>query len=291
MQIAVIGGLGFIGREFSTFASSLGHEVMVYDRLPYSVSSDDAFSYAAIDLCSQDTIPFADAIVMLAAIRPYSGFSFDDYESNVRNAESVFAIARRSGIANVVFASSKAVYSDANTMPWTEELYTKPLSLYGASKVAAEQLSELYNVADGMAIKCLRFAQVIGMGERKGYLINSLIDNALQHKQQVVFGDGSQRRQYIYIKDVCRAILAAASMPTAKGVFNIGMPGNVSNLELAECVNDVFGNTGNLVCDSSKPMGTFCDEMDVRKATRELGFDTSYDLRSLFEDIAHSEGK
>lgn len=291
MRIAVVGGLGFIGREFSHFAFEQGHVLDVYGRSDYVKKNDDSFNYFKIDYSNPVSMSLskADAMVVLAAKRPSNDFSFEDYENNVRIAERCFEFAREAGISNVVFASSKAVYSDPSTMPWAEDLYPSPLSLYGASKVAAEQIASLLNAQQGMAIKSLRFAQVIGMGERKGYLINTLIDNAIEKKQQIVFGDGSQSRQYVYIKDVCSAILAALNHPDIGGVFNIGIPGSVSNLELAECVNSVLGNAGNLVCDTSKPMGNFCDEMDVSKAARELGFTIRYGLRELFEDIAVAE--
>ena len=140
-----------------------------------------------------------------------------------------------------------------------------------------------------MNIKSLRFAQVIGTGERKGFLINTLIDNAREKKQQTIFGDGSQRRQYIYVKDVSRAILKALEHTEEKGVFNIGLPGSISNLELAECINKVFGNEGNLKLDLSKKMNSNTDEMNVTKAKELLGFEPSFDLEQIFEDILKDE--
>ena len=291
MRIAVIGGLGFIGQEFTKSALKKGYSVDVYDLADEALLNDKGCSYYQIDLLGDvpASLERADAMVVLAAIRPYEGFTFSDYEENVRIAVRSFGFAQTKEIRNVVFASSKAVYSDPSTMPWKEDLYPSPLSLYGASKVAIEQYASLLNSQEGMAIKSLRFAQVIGMGERKGYLINTLIDNAMAGKQQTVYGDGSQSRQYVYVKDVCRAMLLALEKPTIGGVFNIGMEGSVSNLELAECINEVFGNTGNLKCDRTKPMGTFCDEMDVHKAERVLGFKARYGLKELFIDIAQTD--
>ncbi len=286
MKIALMGGLGFIGREFTDYAAKSGCTVRVYD-MADPAGDDTGCGYEKMDFLTAagtKTID-ADAMVILAAKRPYSGFSFADYMNNVTIADNCFEIAKNSGIKNVVFASSKAVYSDQGTMPWTEELYTQPLSLYGASKVSVEQIALFLNRGGQMNIKCLRFAQVIGLGERKGFLLSTLIDNAIAKKKQVVYGDGSQRRQYVYIKDVCRAILAALEHEEASGVFNIGMPEAISNLELAERINEAYDNAGNLECDLTKPMDTFCDEMDVCRAKRLLEWEPAYDIVSMLVDM------
>ena len=289
MNIAIVGATGFVGKALVADTIARGLCVRAFGRSenPFSGSSVAPLVYCRIPAYRFTAESFAgcDALVVLAAKRPSADFSFADYASNVAIAEACFAAAADAGIRNIVFASSKAVFSDPQTLPWTEDTPTVPLSMYGASKAACEQIALLYNRKDAR-IKCLRLAQIIGTGERRGYLISTLLDNAKSKTTQVVFGSGAQRRQYIYIKDVLSAIFAALEKPDTAGIFHIGMRGSVSNLEMAICANEVFGNSGNLRHDMSRKMDAFSDEMDVTRAERILGWSAKYDLAAAFADIA-----
>ena len=296
MEILVIGATGFIGAELTAFARHAGHHVLGcgrggWEEKAASLFPDRADYWSLADgELPGEMLDRADCLVLLAARRPYAGFCFDDYANNVALARRYMALAMDHGLGNFVFASSKAVYSGGD-MPWREDRACVPSSLYGASKLASEQLGLLYSAGDMLHFKGLRFAQVIGAGERKGYLINTLMDNARAGKTQTVFGTGEQRRQYVYVKDVCAAILAAAERPELTGVFNIAMPGSVSNLELAEAVNEAFGNDGNLRHDFSRPMVGADDEMDVTRAAEVLHFRASYTIRETFADLAGMAGR
>ncbi len=293
MNILTVGATGFIGAEFVRAARREGHTVTGCGRSLWEEKAKDLFpdrgEYWSL---SDGPVPDgfwlrADAVVLLAAKRPYRDFGFEDYSGNVRTAYSFMTQAIGHGVRNFVFASSKAVYSGGN-MPWKEDACCVPSSLYGASKLAAEQLGLYYGKEGKLQFKSLRFAQVIGAAERKGYLINTLIDNARAGKTQTIFGAGDQRRQYIYIKDVCSALLAAVQSPAAEGIFNIGIPGNTSNLELAEAVNAAFHNEGNITHDMIRPMAGTDDGMDVTKAEEALGFRAAYSICETFADMAES---
>lgn len=278
MIIAVIGGKGFIGRAFVGFAAERGHETVV-------IGSDyDAFSEeGSWDI--KEILKNCDAMVFLAARRPLGDFSMQDYLYNVSLAEHYMRFADEVRIKNVVITSSRSVYS-SNDIPWKENDFQPPLSLYGASKQAVDALALWYNENKKMKIKDLRLAQVLGMEEKKGFLLNTLIDNALAGNKQIIFGKGIGRRQYIYITDVCEAILhCLVSGKDASGIYNIGMIGNVSIIELAEIVNDVFGNRAGLEMQKDKPEDTKQYLMDISKAERELHWKPAYDLRAALMDI------
>ena len=216
MKIAVVGGNGFIGREFVAYATSRGHDITVIGS-DCNVFEEEGAGRA------RGIIKGCDAVVLLAARRSTNDFSISDYLYNVRLADGYLSIARDEGVKNVIFTSSFSVYSGAS-VDWKEDEFYSPLSLYGASKQAVDSLALLYNDKYGMKIKCLRLAQVIGMGERKGYMLNTFIDNAIAGRKQTIFGRGVGRRQYIYVRDVCDAILhSAVNEGDTAGIFNIGM--------------------------------------------------------------------
>lgn len=289
MIFLVVGSCGFIGTEFTQYARSYGHTVKGCDVLRWEEKAKELFPVQSDYWCILDEpedifFEGIDSIVILAGKRPYNGFCAEDYLFNIRTADDYISLAIKHHIPNAVFASSKAVYSGDN-MPWEEDALTHPSSLYGASKSAVEQLGLYYGSAGSINYIALRFAQVIGMGERKGYLINTLIDNAVAKKQQVLYGDGSQYRHYVYIKDLCEAIVLAGSIKHS-GIYNIGMKTSTTNLELAEAVNAAFGNEGNITHDYSKPMASNNDVMDISKASEELGFNARFDVYSAMKDLA-----
>ena len=289
MIFLVVGSCGFIGTEFTQYARSKGHTVKGCDILSWEEKAKELFPVKSDYWCTLEKpedsfFENVDSIVILAGKRPYNGFCAEDYQFNIRTANEYLSLAIEHKIPNAVFASSKAVYSGDN-QPWKEDSLNRPSSLYGASKSAAEQLGLYYGSTGSITFVALRFAQVIGMGERKGYLINTLIDNAIEKKQQVLFGDGSQYRHYVYIKDLCESILLAGNCRHS-GIYNIGMKTCTTNLELAEAVNIAFGNEGNLTHDYSKPMASNNDVMDTGKASNELGFNAQFDVYSAMKDIA-----
>ena len=278
MKIAVIGGNGFIGKEFVGYAAENGHTTAV-------IGSDcDVFSKEGEKKAAK-VLENCDAMVFLAARRINKDFSFRDYAYNVELFDRYIEIARNYSVANIVTASSISVYS-SDSIPWKENESDIPLSLYGASKSAIDSLALLYSRQYGLKIKSLRLAQVIGMAERKGYLLNTLIDNAIAGKEQTIFGRGIGRRQYIYVKDVCDAILhCLVNKINSDGIFNIGMDHSISITDLAGIINDVFENTAGIRMLEDKPEDTKEYLMDVTKAKTVLEWTPGYGIREALEDI------
>lgn len=278
MRIAVVGGKGFIGTEFIKYTEGRDHEIVIIE------CDLDAFSEDG-EKAIKNILKDCDAMVFLAAKRPIGDFTMSEYMFNVSLAEKYLGFAQETGIDNVVLTSSRSVYS-SDELPWREDDFQTPLSLYGAAKQAVDSLALLYNAEYGMKIKSLRLAQVIGMGEHKGFLLNTLIDNAIAKRKQSIFGKGIGRRQYIYVKDVCDAILHSITAEKENaGIFNIGMKDNVSIIELAETVNSVFGNEAGMEILEDKPEDTKEYLMDVSKTERELHWTPRFDLKGTFVDI------
>lgn len=289
MKIAVIGAEGIIGRVLVEYLCQQGYSVRGYDLFPKSINTYDHINYEYICI-NEENICYngVDGIVLLAAKRPITAFSLDDYYQNVKIVYENVLKAVSDNVRRIVFASSISVYSEYS-LPYREIDYSIPLNLYGASKLAGEQIGNLLTQKTNSSFIALRFAHVIGVNEKKGFLIRTVLDNALNKRKQIVYGDGAQRRHYVYVKDVCRAIEAALLAKNHSGVFNIGMKNIYSNLELAEYANKVFHNNGNILHDFSKPMIGKDDEMSIDKARLELDFVPKYDLEESFLDLAESK--
>ena len=281
MKYAIVGSEGFIGKTLVQYALQQGHEVIGVDIAAQSQLSASGYAYMSVDRMDDASFDSVDGMVLLAAKRPIGAFTLDDYFNNIAIIKKNLDLAIEKGVSNIVFASSISVYSDGE-LPWTEDSYTVPLNLYGASKLACENIGLLLSRTQGLRFKALRFAHVIGPNEKNGFFVNLTIGNALQKKTQTIYGSGEQKRHYVSTLDVCGAVLAALSKPDECGVFNVGMAQTYSNNEVVGTVNRVFDNEGNAVHDMTKQMIGGDDGMSVEKARDRLGFSAAYDLEKTF---------
>lgn len=281
MKIVIVGSEGFIGRTMVRRALMDGNEVVGVDIPKESPVTDAGYTYRCVDSVDDAVLENADGMVLLAAKRPIGAFTLDDYFGNIGIIQKNLELAIEKGITNIVFASSISVYS-GEKLPWTETDYSVPLNLYGASKLACENIGLLQSRTKGLRFKALRFGHVIGPNEKNGFFVNLTVQNAREKKTQTIYGTGEQKRHYIAVPDVCAAVLCALKHPDECGVYNIGMARTYTNNEVVETVNRVFQNAGNAVHDLSKQMIGGDDGMSIAKAQDKLGFAAAYDLEKTF---------
>jgi UDP-glucose 4-epimerase len=293
MKIAISGGSGFIGRHLADDLAR-HHEVFVIgiqkniidaetftkQRVPYYYCD-----YAVNNIAEILAGTKPDAVVNLAAHRPEPGREeLDDYYANLYTAANMFEACLKKDIYNVINISSRMVYSTASASPWKETDPPQPGSYYALSKQWAENAADFFN-RKGMKIKTLRLAQVIGPGEREGYLLQVLLNNAMKGLPITVFGQCRGKRHYIYVKDVNRAINAALSKPEMSGIFNIGMADIYGFDELAATINRVFGNKSEIIIKKEAKADENIYHMSIEKAGRELDWEPAYDLAETYKDI------
>ncbi len=296
MKIALVGGSGFIG-SWLVRCSNPEDSFIIVDQNPPPADIAQQVEYRPVDLLAAVNAPFSDlsnqlrgaeAVVLLAARRPPAKWYPEaprDYLDNLRMAVNVMESCRQQGIDNVVFTSTISVYGHHNRVPYDETDPPQPDSYYGLSKVAAEQLALFLNREKNMAIKCLRLAHLFGVGEREDFMFMKFVRAAFHKKTLSIWGRGEGRREYIYVKDVADAIRTALHHRNLSGIYNIGTGQNVSHLELAELINSVFGNEGNLAFLQNKSEDKGVDGMLIRKAESILGWRPRWPLRQALEDI------
>jgi len=290
MKILVTGGLGFLGRWLLA-ESSPADELILLTR--QSNISDFNFlgrravclqtDYSTADLT--DHFRSADAVVHLAAVRPALGLPSSAYQFNLDSTENLLAACLQAGVSNVVLASSRAVYGKANPCPWTEEQTPQPDSAYGESKLAVEQIANLYFTRFGLPSRSLRLAQLAGWGERPGYALMNFIQSAAEKRPLHVFAGGADGREYLYVRDAARAVLAALQHPTRHGVFNIGSEQPISILALARLINRIFENEGNLEVDPLAAESGPMYWMSSQKARQLLGWNPHWTLEAGLSEI------
>lgn len=289
MKIAVTGGSGFIGKwllrsekdEIDFFVLGTRKDLRKIE------ANGRDYEYIPTDYSLSrltEILKKADAVIHLASVR--TAFDkFEPYTDNFMISSRLFEACRQLNIKNVVALSSRAVYSKSELVPWSEDQAACPVSYYGISKVTMENLAHYYNNNHGMNIKCLRVAQVLGYGEREGYMLMTFIRQAFDRKELKVHGKGSGRREYIYVRDVVNAIYKALRSYQVSGIFNIGTGTNLSHLELAELINRVFDNEGNLILLPELKEDTSVSLMNIGKAKSILGWEPEWSIENGLKEI------
>jgi nucleoside-diphosphate-sugar epimerase len=179
-----------------------------------------------------------------AGVRASWGSEFDVYlRANIRATqrllEAILAVREQGGpFSRLVYSSSSSVYGNQPTYPVHEDVDKHPFSPYGVSKLAAEQLCELYAANFGVPASSLRYFTVYGPRQRPDMAFRKFLEAARRGEPWVVYGDGSQTRDFTFVHDAIRANLLAADDPAAYGVYNIGGGARVSLQEALSVLRD-----------------------------------------------------
>ncbi|MDO5538518.1 MAG: NAD(P)-dependent oxidoreductase [Eubacteriales bacterium] len=256
MRIAVTGASGFIGTEVTkkleTFPDTeiiaitrnMGH---VKKNSGKYVWKETDFSVSSL----REVLENVDVVIHLAAVRGTTG-TISDYHINETITENLLVAMGEEKVKRIIFASSIAVYSDTETIPWREDNVIEPKTLYGITKASCEYLCRYYSKRYGFAYSIVRVAQVLGLGEKRKGMMNVFIETAYQHGQLHVMGKSIAKRQYIYVKDMAAVMCETALKPERESeIINAGMKKAYSNLEIAQIINKVFENETPIEYDSS----------------------------------------
>lgn len=245
-RILVTGGCGFIGANLVAKLRHLNHDVVILDNFvrgrfeyldgagPYTVVQADIRDEAAVFRAAGG----ADAIVHLAALGSVVESVADPDENFSVNVAGTFAVlkaARRAGVRRLVFSSTGGALIGDAAPPVNEESVPKPISPYGASKLAGEGYCRAFAHCYDMSITALRFANVIGpMSWHKKGAVTSFFKAIMAGRPIRIFGDGSATRDFLYVDDLCDGIVRAldARLP-GYDVFHLASGREVTVRELA----------------------------------------------------------
>ena len=236
MRILITGGAGFIGHHTVKVLLDAQHEVMVIDDLSVGNAENlpgevrlivaDIFSDAAeeaiLEFKPQAVLHLAAMVTIRGSIDNFS----EDARQNFLGTAKVLEASIKAGVTRFVLASSMAVYDDSpSPAPLAEDWPKRPLSPYGISKYAAEQLVHVMGKQAGMQTLVLRLFNTFGTGQTlTPYVgvITIFLDRILSGKPPVIFGDGNQCRDFVYVGDVSHACLLALESSATGLSLNIG---------------------------------------------------------------------
>jgi UDP-glucuronate 4-epimerase len=257
--VLVTGGAGFIGSHLVDRLLAEGREVVGIDaftgyysrrrkeRNLESASRKGGFRLVEGDLLDLDLdglVRGVDGIVHLAGepgVRRSWGGALRRYlERNVVSTERLLEAAWRNGVPRFVYASSSSVYGSDPGHPVDEDHPRRPTSPYGLSKLAAEELIQLYGRERGVPGTILRYFTVYGPRQRPEMAVSRFIFSALRGRPVDVYGDGEQIRDMTYVADAVDATVAALDAPP--GVYNVGGGTRATINALLDAVSRVTGS-------------------------------------------------
>jgi UDP-glucose 4-epimerase len=257
MRWLITGGCGFIGVNLVRQLIARGDQVSVLDNLNVGTPDDlrcvaelaeegegerrvNAVKLIVGDVRDADVVDRAvrgaNVVVHLAAqtgVMPSIEDPVLGCELNVGGTLNLLMASRNHGVESFVFASSGATLGE-QSLPLNEEKVPKPQSPYGASKLAGEAYCQAFHGAFGLPAVSLRFSNVYGpYSFKKGSVVAQFFRSAFAGEPLVVYGDGSQTRDFIHTSDICQAILKASSSDVGGEVFQIATEKETSIQDLA----------------------------------------------------------
>ena len=253
MKFIVTGGAGFVGSYLVKLLVNEGHDVTVIDNLNKGKIENldevkDKIKFLEIDIRDYNSIEQhmrnIDGVFHQAALTVVQD-SFANpkeyHEVNVEGTENIFKIAMKNNF-KVVYASSSSVYGHQDKIPINENSKRSPINPYGQTKLDDEFLMEKYSKL-GVKIIGLRYFNIFGRGQTLEYagVITKFLDRIREKKSPIIFGNGTQIRDFIFVEDIVKANLKAMISDVSKLLVNVGTGHAISILDLAKMMIRISG--------------------------------------------------
>jgi UDP-glucose 4-epimerase len=285
----VTGGAGFIGSHLVDGLLRQGAKVRVGDNLSTGYETNLAQCMSSIEFLKGDlaevevcrkAISGVDYVFHLAAIPSVPRSIDNPDESNRSNVTATLNLAAASNRANVkrfVFSSTCAIYGDAQSIPISETEREHPLSPYALSKLMGEQYLDMCRRVYGLEAVCLRYFNVFGPRQDPNSPYSGVISRFLtamhSGNRPVVFGDGKQTRDFVFVEDVVHANLLACHAEGAPGqVINIGTGNGVTLLDLLRVLAEITGAKTAAEHQAPRAGDVRHSQADIGRARTLLGF-------------------
>jgi UDP-glucose 4-epimerase len=290
-RVLLTGGCGFIGANLAPMLRARGHEVRILDNLSRGrvefLDEPAAYEVVRADIRDEHAVTAAcegrDAVLHLAAFGSVVESVADPAENFSINVEGTFKVlnaARRAGVQRVVFASTGGALIGNATPPVNEQALPRPISPYGAGKLAGEGYCCAFAEAYGMSVTALRFANVVGpISWHKKGAVTAFFKAIMNGEPIRIYGDGSATRDFLYVEDLCRGIVAGleAALPRFN-VFHLASGRETSVRELAGIACRVGGRPDHPIVHDLKRPG----EVERNFAT----FDLARDLLGFSPEVS-----
>jgi nucleoside-diphosphate-sugar epimerase len=300
--VLVTGGAGFVGSHVVDGLVTAGYTVGVVDNLSTGDFANIAthinrgsVDFVKADIRDRDVmgklVHDVDAVIHLAAIVSVP-FSLENprltYDVNVDGTRELLASCVRSGVKKFVFVSSCSVYGAPRYLPVDEDHPTRPISPYASSKLDGERWCEAFNEDSGLDVVVLRLFNVYGPRQalsEYSSVITKFLECVKRSRSLVIYGDGSQTRDFVHVTDVANAILTLVKSDNVEGVFNIGYGRAVSIGDLAKTVLSLSGKDCGITYQPSRDGDIAHSVADILKARRAFAYSPQVPLEEGLQNL------
>lgn len=297
MRALVTGAAGFIGSHLAAALLDRGAEVTGLDGFtdyyPRSVKEanlaplrarpgfrvvDDRLERA--DLARLlDGVTHVFHLAAQAGVRKSWGRDFRTYVvDNIEATQALLEALKGRPLQRLVYASSSSVYGDRVAIPMKEDALPQPVSPYGVTKLAAEQLCALYQINYGVPAVSLRYFTVYGPRQRPDMAFHRFIRAALVGAPITLYGDGEQTRDFTYVRDAVAATMTAGDQGVAGRVYNIGGGARVTVNHVLDLITRITGRRLDIRREPAQKGDMRDTYADTSLARADLGFAPSASL-------------
>jgi UDP-glucose 4-epimerase len=303
MKILVTGGAGFIGSNVVDALVKDGHEVTVLDNLSTGKEENinPEVKFYNVDLLDMESLELVfrefkpDVVNHHAAqidVRKSVEDPAFDAETNIIGSLNLFELSINYGVRRIIFSSTGgALYGEPSNLPATEDTPIEPLSPYGVSKYCVENYLNYFKRLYGIERVILRYANVYGprqdpLGEAG--VVAIFTGKILKGEKPVIYGDGNQTRDYVFVEDVVQANVLA--LEGKEGIYNIGTGKETSVNELIEVFSKVLGREIKPEYAPPRKGEVHRISLDGEKAKKELSFVQKYSLEEGISIVVKENG-
>ncbi len=302
MKALVTGGAGFIGSNIVKKLLREGHEVKVFDNLSsgYRINIEEHIQKGEVEFFEGDVrdaealekaMHGVDRVFHLAACVGRQK-SIDnpilDSSTNLLGTVNVLEAMRKNGVPKVVYSSSAAMFGELLTPTIDENHPQNADSPYGVSKLAAEKMilawAGIYKEIDGV---CLRYFNIYGVNQRfdlYGNVIPIFAKRIYAGEPITIYGDGTQTRDFVNVRDVARANYIAATSDVGTDVFNLGSGSSITINELARRMIEISGKKTEIIYAPERPADVKHCKANAEKAKKVLGFAAEVSLEDGLDE-------
>jgi UDP-glucose 4-epimerase len=297
MKLIITGGAGFIGSHLANYLVEKKHDVTIIDNLTHGKLDNLNSIKNKIDFQNLDILDYENLKKILKnadGVFHHAGLTSVDesfrkekeyFNTNVKGTENILQLAQHFGF-RVVFASSASVYGNTKKIPIRENSRRHPLNPYGKTKTAAEVLCKKYS-KKGVPVIALRYFNVYGLRQNRNYagVITKFLDRIESKKPPVIFGDGYQIRDFVYVEDVVKANLLAMKSNLKLGFINIGFGKATSIANLAKMMINLSSLKVEPIYKDAKPGDIQQSLADTSLAEKLLDWKPKTSLQNWLKQV------